>query len=864
MNTGTWKVGTSISVASCLLMLAFFLADARPVLAQEACAVPAGVTPPDPSVTARQVESGSATLEEFGLELRDQLRSQSRGITNLEQVAYFGCLVRQEGGPWRSGSTYLVQLTPDGRIFAHARDMSLSGRLLHPLIYGQILIALGASATDVASLRDPATAAGAYASILATLLQEPAALFDASAPVAGVSPGFPGASGHASVYFSPTWRVPFLVLTGFELNASHVLEEPIDYGDPTVTARDVVDRKTLKEFVTQAGNFFIESRKKGNVAALSKARIALRDPNGPWRHGSVYLYVLDLDSNVILVHGAFPNRFELKPLVPTVRDAVTGEFVLPQVIAAAKSDPEGGFLEYYWDDPTDDTDRADIPKVGYAREFSSQIQRTDGSVIPVNLIVGSGFYRTPAAVAGDHNAVIEAVLPQVMRAMTASTVDAVSSRIAEAGSGAAPTAELSLGGSSTLADVLMANGVALENGTFDPGRLLAGASFTLPLAAAGGADGGPLGNLTLWGSGDWRNISGGSSQSVAYDGSVMSANLGVDTRLAEDFLAGVSLGRSRGSVDYTESGASTGEFTTTVTSITPYMGWQGSAGMSLWALAGHGWGEVEIEDAAGMQSSDMTQFMVAAGFAGTLVSSDEVIAGGTTRLRMKGDAAFTEAEIDGSGTIEAVTLDAGRHRLTLEGSHTRRLESGAAFTPSLEVGMRNDVGAGETGTGIEAGGGLRFADAATGFTVEVRARTLLSHSGDSEEWGVSGLVRLDPGSAGRGLALSVQPAWGETASGVERLWQTGVVPGERASGGARLEARVGYGMALLGGRATGTPELALGLSEASRDWRLGWTLGLARTERASFHFSLEATRWEPANGDATPENRVGVTASMRW
>ena len=71
-------------------------------------------------------------------------------------------------------------------------------------------------------------------------------------------------------------------------------------------------------------------------------------------------------------------------------------------------------------------------------------------------------------------------------------------------------------------------------------------------------------------------------------------------------------------------------------------------------------------------------------------------------------------------------------------------------------------------------------------------------------------------------------------------------------------------MALLGGRATGTPELALGLSEAGRDWRLGWTLGLARTERASFHFSLEATRWEPANGDATPENRVGVTASMRW
>ena len=177
--------------------------------------------------------------------------------------------------------------------------------------------------------------------------------------------------------------------------------------------------------------------------------------------------------------------------------------------------------------------------------------------------------------------------------------------------------------------------------------------------------------------------------------------------------------------------------------------------------------------------------------------------------------------------------------------------------------MRNDVGDGETGSGIEAGGGVRFADEATGITVEGRARTLLNHGGGSEEWGVSGLVRLDPGSAGRGLALSVRPAWGPTASGVERLWQAGVVPGAARESG-RLEARLGYGMALLGGHATGTPEMALGLSEAGRDWRLGWTLGLARTEPTSFHVSLEATRWEPANDNATPEHRVGITASMRW
>ncbi|MXW81562.1 MAG: T9SS type A sorting domain-containing protein [Gemmatimonadetes bacterium] len=227
---------------------------------------------------------------------------------------------------------------------------------------------------------------------MSTLSQEPDAAFDATTPITGFRPGIPGASGYATVYLSANLRLPIILLSGFDLNETHLAEEEIDYGDPAITAVEVVDRETLKTFVTEAGNYFLALQETGDFSASSKARIALRDPNGPWRHGSVYLYVLDTVSNVILFHGAFPDRFELRPLVATVRDVVTGEFILPQVIEAAKRDPEGGFVEYYFDDPADDTDSADIPKVGYAREFASSFQRADGSVVPVNIIVGSGFY----------------------------------------------------------------------------------------------------------------------------------------------------------------------------------------------------------------------------------------------------------------------------------------------------------------------------------------------------------------------------------------------------------------------------------------------------------------------------------------
>ena len=623
-----------------------------------------------------------------------------------------------------------------------------------------------------------------------------------------------------------------------------------------------MDRATLKAFVTGAGNYFMELVLTGDPAAVSKARIALRDPNGPWRHGSVYLYVWNLTSNVILFHAGFPGTYELTPLFPgRAHDAVTGELILDRLVEAVNSGPEGGFVEYHFDDPTDATDSADIPKVGYVRTFSHEVQRADGSTRQISFVVGSGFYGTaPEEVAEGGNAVIESVLPQVMRAMTASTVDAVSGRIERANSDTAPAAALSFGGASTLSDALLANAHALGNGTLDFSRLLANSSFILPLNAADNGGSGPFDNLTLWGSGDYRNIAGGNPQSVDYDGSVVSANLGVDTRLGADMLAGLAVSQARGTVDYTASSAS-GELTTSLTSVNPYVGWQMAGGMNLWAMAGYGTGEVELDDgSAGTQSSDLTQSMVAAGASGLLMSSDEMIAGGTTNLNLKGEVAFTSADIDGSGTLASMSLSASRQRLMFEGEHVQKLDTGATFTPSLELGVRNDGGDGETGTSIEAGGALRYADEASGLTVEGRVRTLLSHGGDYEETGVSGLVRIAPGGSGKGLALVVQPTWGQTGSGVNQLWENGVTAGVSPDKQARLNAEIGYGLGAAPGLGVVTPYAGLGLAgEGAQWWRMGarWQLASAAS------VSVEGSLYEAANDDG-PGHGLMLRGALRW
>ncbi len=414
----------TLTLLTGLLVLAGIFSNAPPAIAD--CPLPPGVTPPaDPAVTAQQVVDGSATLMDFALAVRERSREYAQGHATTEEAVYIGCIIRQDDGIWRSGSTYIVSLTLDGRVYIHAKNMALSGRLLNPVIYGAILFALGVSPTDLANLAspDPATAGQAFGAVVGTLLQEPDGAFNATTPIPGLSPGIPGASGHAAVYVEPNLgAAPIVMLMGFDLNESHLVpisDETIDYGDPTITAEEVVDRETLKTFVTEAGNYFLEILRSGDSAAIQQTRIALRDQNGPWRHGPVYLYVLDIVSNVITFHAAFPDRYELRPLVATVRDIVTGEFILPQVIEAAKSSPEGGFVEYYFDDPTDDTDSADIPKVGYAREFAASIQRADGSTVPADFIVGSGFYgRAPVVPDGPYTEVEATVLGDAVEGLT--------------------------------------------------------------------------------------------------------------------------------------------------------------------------------------------------------------------------------------------------------------------------------------------------------------------------------------------------------------------------------------------------------------------------------------------------------------
>ena len=397
--------------------------------------------------------------------------------------------------------------------------------------------------------------------------------------------------------------------------------------------------------------------------------------------------------------------------------------------------------------------------------------------------------------------------------------------------------------------------------------LFTGSAFTWTLGSE------ESGAAALWGEGAITRFDGREDE-LTLDGEVASAMLGADWA-GERTTAGVVVSVSRGEGEY-RGADSGGEVESTLAGVYPWGRHALTERVEVWGVAGYGEGELVLTPEGGRAlAADMDLAMAAAGARGTVRDGG---AGGLT-LAVTGDAlgvrTTSEAVSGGAGgNLAPAEATVTRLRLGLEGVHPVPLAGGAVLTPSFEIGVRHDGGDAETGFGADIGAGVVWSDRARGIEAELRGRGLVTHeeSGFGER-GVAGRVAWDPHpDSPLGLSLSVSQTVGTSASGgMEALLGPDTARTAREAAGVgdalarRLEAKLGYGLPVLGGRFVGTPEFGVGLSESGRDYRVGWRLGLARqVGHVSVDLEAEATRREAANDDRAPEHGVGLRLSVRW
>ena len=117
-----------------------------------------------------------------------------------------------------------------------------------------------------------------------------------------------------------------------------------------------------------------------------------------------------------------------------------------------------------------------------------------------------------------------------------------------------------------------------------------------------------------------------------------------------------------------------------------------------------------------------------------------------------------------------------------------------------------------------------------------------------------------------GLTARVAPSWGGSArGGAEMLWGNQMAYGtgsHRMCGSSRrVDAEAGYGL-LLGARFVGTPRVGVATSTYGRDYRMGYSLGLLKSQGPLFDVGVDVQREDTQAGGVS--NGVLGRASLAW
>ena len=346
--------------------------------------------------------------------------------------------------------------------------------------------------------------------------------------------------------------------------------------------------------------------------------------------------------------------------------------------------------------------------------------------------------------------------------------------------------------------------------SLDERTILSQSSFVLPLSEESGP------RWTAWGRGSYAEFDG-REDGVDLEGEALTGMAGIDFKHGR-WLAGLALSHSEGDGEARGAGEADGPLEISLTGAHPYLRMQVNEGLSLWGMLGYGEGELERDREEGILVVDLDMHMGVIGLRGRLATwqgMELAVRSEVLAVRLE-----TDAEEGGMAEIEA---DVTQARLLLESRGRRELASGGVLQPRAEIGARYDTGDAEGGMGVEFGAGLRYAD--NWVTTEGSMRGLLAHEeNDYDEWGVSGMLELASGRAGRGLALRLDSSFGMVGSETQELWSRRNVEGiaqDRGELGTRFEAELGYGLNAAGGRGVLTPYAGFLQQGGASAWRLG-------------------------------------------
>ena len=149
----------------------------------------------------------------------------------------------------------------------------------------------------------------------------------------------------------------------FHIDPASAHGEHVNASKEAVTASEAgKSRSALKEFVLHAKAQWEIPVPREQSLDLWQQVLREVHQQGDWKSGSNYLILVDKQGRSI-AHGYYKSAPGHD--ISVWRDA-RGTDVVQELISVAQDNDQGGFVDYYWDDPDDPSDSSTSPKSAYA------------------------------------------------------------------------------------------------------------------------------------------------------------------------------------------------------------------------------------------------------------------------------------------------------------------------------------------------------------------------------------------------------------------------------------------------------------------------------------------------------------------
>ena len=343
---------------------------------------------------------------------------------------------------------------------------------------------------------------------------------------------------------------------------------------------------------------------------------------------------------------------------------------------------------------------------------------------------------------------IEQLVLQIDQAESELLDDTITNRI-QSFSNDANNSHFKLGGQQNMKSLIIETGETINSNDILVRRLLDQSSFEFNIDTESDF----MNSISVWGKSNFRNLNTVSNEIGDIGiGELFNGQLGFDTEIVPELVAGLGTIFTRTSVNLDSSFLGDIEFQTNSTQFNPYIGWKSAAGSSeIRSVIGIGFGDI-VTNQSGYESSTFDSELYSFTLGG--------------RVNLLRDQEKTGVDIAGLTNLKNIIVRGGEDtnqniemmnrfsRIGLEGIHNFDQIDGVMLTPKSSIGIVETNISGQSLLLSEVAGGIGYTSSfGLGFNGEGQIYT--NQIGQIYEWKLRGSLSYDRNQDNLGLVMTV-------------------------------------------------------------------------------------------------------------